>query len=75
MKKEIFFVCEKCGTKFQEAEKAEKCETSHKKIKRIISAEYKSLGHDSSGLPSIISVEFKNPEKENVAIVAKYKRV
>ena len=57
MKEVKHYVCEVCGTEYSDKEKCKVCESSHKKIKAIISAKYYSFSQNHKGYPSSVVVE------------------
>lgn len=54
------YICEICGTEYNERLKATDCEKNHKKPKKIESCRYNAKNADNTGLPSSIMVEFDN---------------
>lgn len=68
MKALKFYQCETCGTMFNEEEKAKKCEQTHKKRIKIVSAKYRPYTSEKSGIPDIIIAKFEDGSE------VKYKR-
>lgn len=62
MKELKLFVCEICGTQYNEKKKCQECETSHKKPKNIVHARYVPYRNNKSGYPNKIEVEFSYGE-------------
>lgn len=53
------YICEVCGTQYADKEQAEKCESNHKKDLKIANARYLPITSDASGLPTTITIEYK----------------
>lgn len=68
MKEVKHYICEVCGTEYNERLKAQTCEKRHKKPVKILNAKYLPITNNELGIPSVIEVEFDNGSK------FKYKR-
>ena len=60
MKEVKKFVCEVCGSEYNEKENAQKCERDHKIPMDIIMASYLPVAYDSSGYPSRLTVKMSD---------------
>ena len=63
MKEVKHYVCEICGTEYNEKMKATDCEKNHKKPKGIVDCRYTPKSSDNTGLPASVVIEFVNGEK------------
>lgn len=57
MKKVEHYICEVCGTEYNDKKKCEECETGHVKPKRIYSSTFITINRDRSGYPTKVSIE------------------
>ncbi len=57
MKKVEHYICEVCGTEYNEKQKAVDCEKGHHEPKSIVKARYQSVCNDQSGYPDRIDVK------------------
>lgn len=60
MKQKTLWMCEVCGTEYNERIKADKCENNHKKKLKIVGKRYLSITQDRSGMPETITVQDEN---------------
>lgn len=61
MKEQMLYVCEICGTSYNDRKKAEECEAGHVSLKRAkIVGKYKSIKMVPDGMPVAIEVTFAN---------------
>lgn len=60
MKKVEHYICELCGTEYNDEKKCEECETGHVKPEGIERAEWISIKKDNSGYPTKIHVKMSN---------------
>ena len=58
MKIKTLYECEFCHTRFNDADKCEKCESSHSKPKKIVATHYKN--ENNIGAPNYIDVLLDN---------------
>lgn len=63
MKEVKHYVCEICGTEYNDKPKCTACERGHKKPVRIIKSKYHPITSNALGIPSTIEVEFENGSK------------
>lgn len=63
MKVKTLYECEICGTPYKDESKCKECESSHKKIKKIHTAQYQSYHVNQKGYPSSIEVLMDDGEK------------
>lgn len=68
MKKVEHYICEICGTEYNDKSKAMECEKHHKKIIKVSPEKYRPKGMNLGGYPEILAVEFDDGS------LAKYKR-
>lgn len=68
MKQVNLFVCEYCNTQYKDKDRAIECEKHHKRIKKIVSAKYRSINSCADGIPDYVTVEFEDGKQ------VKYKR-
>ena len=54
------YVCEVCGSEYDEKKEAQACERGHKIPMDIIKASYLPVAYDSSGYPSRITVKMSD---------------
>lgn len=57
MKEIKLYVCGVCGQQYKMKNQAEKCESGHKRIKRIKKSYYHPITVDATGTPASIEVE------------------
>jgi len=57
LKEKKLWTCECCQTDYASKQKAEECESNHKKKLKVIHKRYLSIGQDRSGLPISITLE------------------
>lgn len=62
MKKVEHYICEVCGTEYNEKKKCTDCESGHHKPVGISSAKWVSIGNNRSGYPTRIYVKMSNGE-------------
>ena len=60
MKEVKHYICEICGTEFNDSSKAEKCERGHSSCKKIVDEAFHSVTADASGYPLEITVEMSD---------------
>lgn len=60
MKEVKHYICEICGTEYNEKSKAEACEKGHKKPVEITNADYISISNDRKGYPMRITVKMSD---------------
>ena len=60
MKELKLFVCEVCGTKYNDKNTCQECESSHVKPKKIVGKRYVSFKNNKAGYPCRIEVEFED---------------
>ena len=60
MKEVKHYICEVCGTEYNEKLKATNCEKSHKKPIEITRANYVSVSNDRTGYPMRITVKMSD---------------
>ncbi|MFI3171741.1 MAG: hypothetical protein R3Y09_06720 [Clostridia bacterium] len=63
MKEKKLYTCEICYEDYNDKEKAIQCEKSHKKAKGISKCSYLSIGHNATGYPNKVVIEFEDGEK------------
>lgn len=63
MKEVKHYICEICGTEYNDKTKAQKCEKGHKKPAKIINARYLPITNNALGIPNVIEVEFADGSK------------
>lgn len=51
------YICEICGTEYNEKMKAQKCEKGHCKPVEIVNARYLSISNNAKGYPDRITVK------------------
>lgn len=57
MKEVKHYVCEVCGTEYNDKQRCQECEKNHKKIKKITFVKYQSISMNEAGYPISITVE------------------
>lgn len=62
MKEVKYYICEICGTEYNEKEKCMDCEKGHIKPVSINGARYLSINNNHNGYPVAINVEMSNGE-------------
>ena len=62
MKELKLFVCETCGTRYNDKRTCKECEDSHVKPKQISGARYVAFKNNKAGYPCRILVEFEDGE-------------
>ena len=60
MKEVKHYICEVCGTEYNDKSKAQACEKGHKNPVEIIDARYISIGNDNKGYPTSITVKMSD---------------
>ena len=60
MKEVKHYICEICGTEYNEKKKCENCEKGHNKPKKIVKAKYRAISQNALGIPTHIDVEMEN---------------
>lgn len=60
MKKIEHYVCEFCGTEYNDKKKAEECEKGHHKPVKISDCSYSSCRSDGTGTPLRVFIELDN---------------
>lgn len=68
MKEVKHYICEMCGTEYNDKKKAQECEIMHKKPVKILNAKYLPITSNKLGTPKSIIVEFDDGSQ------AEYKR-
>lgn len=63
MKEVKYYICEVCGTEYNDKKKCTDCEKRHKKPMKIVSARYVSISNNYLGIPSKIEVEMDDGSK------------
>lgn len=63
MKEVKHYICEICGTEYNDRRKCQECEKTHCKVAKIVSARYIRYGDNKKGYPVSITVEMENGEK------------
>lgn len=58
MKEIMQYKCERCGTLYEDKDRALKCEKGHKLATKIVSVNYMRHIYDNTGYPNKILVEF-----------------
>ena len=71
-KKEILYVCETCGTKYQLESKAKECERSHRKLVEIKEAVYDSRDRKKE-FPAMINVKFESYDGQS-SVISYYRK-
>lgn len=62
MKKVQHYICELCGTEYNEKEKCERCEKGHKRPTGIVGANFTPITSDGSGYPAKVHILMNNGE-------------
>lgn len=62
MKKVEHYICEVCGTEYNDKEKCADCESGHHKPLEISGANWVSMRNNGSGYPTKIHVKMSNGE-------------
>lgn len=62
MKKVEHYICEICGTEYNEKEKCKLCEYGHHRPKGIDGAQWYPIGQDGSGYPARVHILMDNGE-------------
>lgn len=62
MKKVEHYICEVCGTEYNDMQKCIDCESGHHKPVKIIDAKWAPLNNDRSGYPARIYIKMSNGE-------------
>lgn len=62
MKKVEHYICEVCGTEYNEKGKCKQCESGHNKPKGIDGAQWYPIGQDGSGYPARVHILMDNGE-------------
>ena len=60
MKKVKHYICEICGTEYNDKVKAQNCEKGHKRPVEIVKAGYVSINNDKTGYPLNITVKMSD---------------
>ena len=60
MKEIKHYICEICGTEFNDRSKAKKCESGHISCKKIVNERFYPVTADASMLPIEITVEMSD---------------
>lgn len=60
MKEVKHYICETCGTEYNEKSKAQACEKGHRKPIEITDAKYVSCKFDATGCPTRITVKMSD---------------
>lgn len=60
MKEVKHYICDVCGTEYNEKRKCMECESGHKKIKKIIDTKYLPIKANALGIPNSITVEMED---------------
>lgn len=60
MKEVKKYICEVCGTEYNEKQKCAQCEKSHKKIGNIKKARYLNVSQNAQGYPITVDIEFED---------------
>lgn len=63
MKKVEHYICEVCGTEYNDKNRCEICEKGHKKPIKILTSKYQPITNNALGIPSTIVIEFENGSK------------
>lgn len=58
------YICETCGTEYNEKSKAQACEKGHKKPVEITKLTYVSVKFDAKGYPTRISVKMSDGSEQ-----------
>jgi hypothetical protein len=64
MKEVKHYICEMCGTEYNDKIKAQQCENGHKKPVEIIKASYVSITNDNTGYPMRITVKMSDGSEQ-----------
>jgi hypothetical protein len=60
MKKVEHYICELCGTEYNDKKKCEECETGHVKPTEIDDATWIAIKRDGSGYPTKVHIKMSN---------------
>ena len=63
MKKIEHYICEICGTEYNDKGMCIRCEKGHKTPVKILRARYLPITNNALGIPSSIEIEFDNGSK------------
>lgn len=62
MKELKLFMCDVCGTKYNDKRTCQRCESTHIKPKKVLEAKYLPFTQNAKGYPTRINIEFENGE-------------
>ena len=63
MKEVKHYICEVCGTEYNDKGKCSDCEKGHRKPVKILKARYQPITNNTLGIPNVIEIEFDNGSK------------
>lgn len=63
MKEVKHYICEICGTEYNDKKKCTDCEKGHKKPVKILKASYRPISTNALGIPDRIEVEMEDGSK------------
>ena len=63
MKEIKHYICEICGTEYNDKVKCSDCEKGHRKPVKILKARYQPITNNALGIPNVIEIEFDNGSK------------
>ena len=62
MKEVMHYVCEVCGTEYDNKYECARCEKGHRMPVKFIGSKYQPITINALGIPDVISIEFDNGE-------------
>lgn len=68
MKEKTLYVCEFCGTKYEDKRLCEKCEQNHKSPREVTAGKYSPVTVDRTGYPKTVKVYMSD------GVTVEYKR-
>lgn len=63
MKEVKHYICDICGTEYNDKNQCAGCETGHRQPKKIVRTKYLPIKINALGIPQVIEVEFDDGSK------------